>query len=74
MIHLLAACFWHSTICTTRNRAMTTDDYITLLVMILGLLTAVLYLGKGYFDWDAARLKNELQKRRKRDKGEEDDD
>ena len=53
---------------------MTTDDYITLLVMILGLLTAVLYLGKGYFDWDAARLKNELQKRRRRDRNDEDDE
>jgi hypothetical protein len=38
------------------------------------LFEAVLYLGKGCFEWDAARLKNELQKRRKRDKMEEDDE
>ena len=42
---------------------MTTEQMVTLLVAILGLITAVLYLGKGYFEWDTARLKNEIQKK-----------
>ena len=51
---------------------MTTEQMVTLLVMILGLITAVLYLGKGYFVWDTARLKHSLQKRR--NDGEEEEE
>jgi len=39
---------------------MTTEQMVTLLVMILGLITAVVTLGKGNFEWDSARLKNKL--------------
>ena len=39
---------------------MTSEQMVTLLVMILGLITAVVTLGKGNFEWDSARLKNKL--------------
>ena len=32
--------------------------------LISATITDVVYLGKGYFQWDTARLKNELAKRR----------
>ena len=50
---------------------MTMEQMVTLLVMILGLITAVVTLGKGYFEWDTARLKHSLQKRRNADEKEE---
>jgi hypothetical protein len=50
---------------------MTTEQMVTLLVMILGLITAVVYVAKGYFEWDTARLKHSLQK--KRDENEEEE-
>jgi len=53
---------------------MTSEELVTLLVIILGLLTAVLYVGKGYLEWDTAQLKNELLRHRKSDKREEDNE
>jgi len=38
-------------------------EQILLLVALLGLLTAVLTLGKSYLEYETVRLKNDLQKK-----------
>jgi len=44
------------------QRTMNTEQ-ILLLAALLGLLTAVLALGKSYLEYETVRLKNDLQKK-----------